>query len=215
MPSLTLYYSPLACSLSCHIALEESGLRYDTIEINTKVQANLTPSYRRVNSLGKVPALAIDGSILTEAPAILSYVADLVPAKSLLPPAGSMARAFAHEWLNFLSSTVHIAFRPVFRPERMVEDAGCIDGLRRVGVSQVFEVLKHADAKLGRGPFTLGESFSLCDGYLLVFYLWSKRAHFGWEMPPFPALQAMARLVLMRPAVQAVFNAEGLVIPSG
>ena len=214
MTSLKLYYSPLACSMSCHIALEESGLRYETMEINTKALANLTPSYRTVNPLGKVPALAIDGRVLTEAAAILSYVADLVPAKCLLPPAGSMARAFAHEWLNFLSSTVHIAFRPVFRPERMIEDASCIDGIRRVGVAQVFEVLKHANAKLGAGPYTLGETFSLCDAYLLVFYLWTKRAHFGLEMPPFPGLRTMARLVLARPAVQAVMKAEGLAIPS-
>jgi glutathione S-transferase len=204
----------MACSLSCHIALEESGLQYDTVEINTKAQANFSPHYRSINPLGKVPALAIDGGILTEAAAILSYIADLVPEKGLLPPAGSRARAFAHEWLNFLSSTVHVAFRPVFRPERMIEDASCIDGLRRVGVAQVLEVLRHADAKLGRGPYALGETFSLCDGYLLVFYLWSKRAHFGWEVPPFPALHTMARLVSMRPAVQAVLKAEGLAISS-
>jgi glutathione S-transferase len=214
MTTLKLYYSPLACSLSCHIALEESGLPYGTEEISTKAQANLTPSYRTINPLGKVPALAIDGQILTEAAAIMSYVADLVPAKNLLPPAGTRSRAFAHEWLNFLSSAVHVAFRPVLRPERMVEDAGCIDGLRRVGIAAVIDVLTYADSKLGRGPYALGETFSLCDGYLLVFYLWSRREQFKSQLPPFPALQAMARLVLARPSVQAVLKAEGLAIPS-
>ena len=130
---LNLYYSPLACSLSCHIALEEAGIPYETTEINTKTHANLADSYRAINPLGKVPALAIEGRVLTEAAAILSFIADQVPDKSLLPTAGTAARALAHEWLNFLSSTVHIAFRPVFRPERLVEDQGCIEGLRRVG----------------------------------------------------------------------------------
>jgi glutathione S-transferase len=214
MTSLQLYYSPMACSLSCHVALEESGLRYDTVEINTKTEVNLTPYYRGINPLGKVPALAIEGSILTESAAILSYIADLVPEKGLLPPAGSRARAFAHEWLNFLSSTVHVAFRPVFRPERLIDDATCLDGLRRMGVAQVIEVLKHADARFGRGPYTLGETFSLCDGYLLVFYLWSKRPQFASDVPRFPALHTMARLVLMRPAVQLVMKAEGVPIPA-
>jgi glutathione S-transferase len=212
MASLQLYYSPMACSLSCHIALEESGLQYDTVEINTKTQANFSPHYRSINPLGKVPALAIDGTVLTEAAAILSYIADLVPEKSLLPPAGSRARAFAHEWLNFLSSTVHIAFRAVFRPERLIDDVSCIDGLRRIGVAQVIEVMKHADAKLGKGPYSLGETFSLCDGYLLVFYLWSRRPQFGSDVPRFPALHTMAQLVLMRPAVQSVMKAEGVPI---
>ena len=213
MMPLRLYYSPMACSLSCHIALEESGLRYDTVEINTKTQVNLTPYYRGINPLGKVPALDTDGSILTESAAILSYIGDLVPEKGLLPPAGSRTRAFAHEWLNFLSSTVHIAFRPVFRPERLIDEATCLDGLRRMGVAQVIEVLKHADAKLGRGPYTLGETFSLCDGYLLVFYLWSKRPELASDVPRFPALHTMAHLVLMRPAVQWVMKAEGVPIP--
>jgi len=64
---LNLYYSPLACSLSCHIALEEAGIPYETTEINTKTHANLADSYRAINPLGKVPALAIEGRVLTEA----------------------------------------------------------------------------------------------------------------------------------------------------
>jgi glutathione S-transferase len=210
---LKLFYSPMACSLSCHIALEESGLPYELEEINTKTKANLTDSYRAINPLGKVPALSVDGRILTEAAAIMSYIADQVPEKSLLPQAGTMARAAAHEWLNFLSSTVHIAFRPVFRPERLVEDAGCIDGVRRVGVAAVVEALKQADAKLSKSTYALGDTFSVCDGYLLVFYLWSKRDPLNDLMPAFPALRANALNVLARPSVQAAMKGEGLAVP--
>src|SRR5258708_16308910 len=113
---LKLFYSPMACSLSCHVALEESGLRYETVEINTKTQANLTESYTAINPLGKVPALAIEGRILTEAAAILSYIADRVPEKELLPPAGTLKRAIPQEWLNFLPTPVHIVLRPAFCP---------------------------------------------------------------------------------------------------
>jgi glutathione S-transferase len=211
---LKLFYSPLACSLSCHIALEEAGLPYETVEINTKTQANLTESYLAVNPLGKVPALAIDGHVLTEAAAILSYIADLVPEKQLLPRAGGLTRAVAHEWLNFLSSTVHIAFRPVFRPERLADVDACVDAVRRKGVDGVIDALKHADAKLGRAPYTLGETFSLCDAYLLVFYLWSRRAALADLVPDLPALRATAQRVLSRSAVQAAMKAEGLPINS-
>jgi glutathione S-transferase len=153
--------------------------------------------------------------VLTEAAAILSFIADQVPERPLLPTAGTAARALAHEWLNFLSSTVHIAFRPVFRPERMVEDEGCIDGLRRVGIKAVTEALTQAEAKVGKGPYALGDTFSLCDGYLLVFYLWSKRNPFNSNnMPDFPALRSNAMKVLARPAVQRAMTAEGLQVPS-
>jgi glutathione S-transferase len=145
----------------------------------------------------------------------LSFIADQVPEKCLLPKAGTIARAVAHEWLNFLSSTVHIAFRPVFRPERIAEDAGCIDGLRRVGIKAVAEALLQADAKVGRGPYTLGSSFSLCDSYLLVFLLWSRREPFNSaDIPECPALRAIARQALARPSVQRAMISEGLQIPS-
>ena len=210
---LKLFYSPMACSLSCHVALEESGLEYETVEINTKTQANLTESYTAINPLGKVPALAIEGRILTEAAAILSYIADRVPEKELLPPAGTLKRAIAHEWLNFLSSTVHIAFRPVFRPERLAEGDVCVNSVRRLGVSGVIEALKYAEARLGKAPYALGERFSLCDGYLMVFFLWSRREGLVASMPEFPAMRAMVSRVLTRPTVQAAMKAEGLQIP--
>jgi glutathione S-transferase len=211
---LRLFYSPLACSLSCHIALEEAGLPYEAVEINTKTGANLSDRYRAVNPLGKVPALEIDKRVLTEAAAIMSYVADQAPDKQLLPKAGTVMRAVAHEWLNFLSSTVHIAFRPVFRPERFAEDPTCIDAIRRTGISGVAAALKHADAKLGTAKYSLGDAFSLCDGYLLVFYLWSKREPLAGSIPEFPALRATAARVLTRSAVQSAMKAEGLSIPA-
>jgi glutathione S-transferase len=210
---LKLFYSPMACSLSCHVALEESGLNYETVEINTKTQANLTQSYTAINPLGKVPALAIEGRVLTEAAAILSYIADRVPEKELLPPAGTLKRAIAHEWLNFLSSTVHIAFRPVFRPERLAEGDGCVNSVRRLGVNGVVEALKHAEARLGKAPYTLGDRFSLCDGYLMVFFLWSRREALVASMPEFPAMRAMVSRVLARQTVQSAMKAEGLPIP--
>src|SRR5258707_11561653 len=106
MAVLTLFYSPFACSLSC----QESGLAYTLAEVNTSRVENRSAAYLAINPLGKVPALAFDGQVLTEAAAILGYIADLVPDKALLPAPRTVARARAQEWLNFLSSTVHIAF---------------------------------------------------------------------------------------------------------
>src|SRR5258708_39633848 len=111
------------------------------LKITTKRKPIYTWTKAAVNPLGKVPALAINGRVLTEAAAILSYIADRVPEKELLPPAGTLKRAIAHEWLNFLSSTVHIAFRPVFRPERLAESDGCGNSVRRFGVNGVGEAL--------------------------------------------------------------------------
>lgn len=210
---LKLFYSPGACSMSCHIALEEVGVAYEAIEINTKQGSNLRAEYLKINPLAKVPALEIDGDILTEAAAILAYIADSYPDKNLLPRPGTLARARAQEWLNFLSSTVHIAFRPVFRPERMVEAQSCVEDLRRTGVAAVVKALEQANARLIGKKYALGDNFSLCDGYLLVFFLWSRREQLAPLMPTLSALRATALRVLEREAVQAVIRAEGIQLP--
>src|SRR3546814_10850535 len=82
------------------------------------------PEYLAKNPWAKVPALEIGDVILTENVAILTYIAEQVPAFGLLPVSG-MERARALEWLALLSSTVHVAFRPIFRPGRLaVSEAG-------------------------------------------------------------------------------------------
>ena len=111
----TLFYSPGACSLSCHIALEESGLPYERRRFHATKGGTESPEYRAINPRGRVPALRLsDGSILTEAAAILGFVADQVPEKELLPAHGTLDYARAREWMGFLASSVHPAIRSVF-----------------------------------------------------------------------------------------------------
>ena len=117
MSKLKLFFSPRACSLACHIALEESGLPFTAQAVKIREGQHKTGEYLRVNPWGKIPAMLIDGEVLTEAHAILSYIGDLAPAdKNLIPRDDPLLRAHAHEWMNFLSGSVHIAFRPLFRP---------------------------------------------------------------------------------------------------
>ena len=94
-PALTLFYSPRACSLACHIALEESGLPFTPREIRVREGAHKEAAYREVNPWGKIPALRVGEQVLTEAHAILTYVADRAPGHNLLPSAGTLARARA------------------------------------------------------------------------------------------------------------------------
>lgn len=63
-----------------------------------------------MNPLGYVPALVLDdGTLLTEGAAIVQYIADLVPAKTLAPPNGTIERVKLPAWLNFFANEMHIA----------------------------------------------------------------------------------------------------------
>ena len=53
-PELTLFYSPRACSLSCHIALEELELPFTAHEVKIRAGEHKEDDYRRVNAWGKI-----------------------------------------------------------------------------------------------------------------------------------------------------------------
>ncbi len=209
-PPLVLYYSPRACSLACHIALEESGLPFETRLIRLRAGEHKTDAYRAVNPTGKIPALAVGDQVLTEAHAILTYIAGAAPGVGLLPPDGTLARAHAHEWMNFLSSTLHIAFRPLFRPNTLLDDADLAPRFRAFGIPVLRDALLEVDRRLEGRPWVLGDRYSVCDPYVLVFYLWSQREDVVGDMPDLPHYRAVAERVLGREATRRALTREGL-----
>jgi glutathione S-transferase len=209
-PELTLYYHPRACSLSCHIALEESELPFAAHEINIRAGAHKNDEYLRVNPWGKLPALCIGDQVLTEAHAILTFIADSVPDKQLMPPAATLERARAHEWLNFLSSTVHIAFRPLFRTAMLAGADGPLEQVKRAGIPILQSTLGEVDRRLADRCWALGDTYSVCDAYLLVFWIWSQREDVVSYAPEMPNWRALSERVYARPATQRALARERL-----
>src|SRR5688572_25583316 len=117
---MKFFYSPGTSSLLPHIALSESGLGFEAIRVDEHTKAmDEGGDFRTVNPLGYVPALQLDdGTVLTEAVAIVQFIADKVPAKGLAPPNGTLGRAKLQSWLNFFSAEVHVGcFCPLFHAE--------------------------------------------------------------------------------------------------
>jgi glutathione S-transferase len=118
---MKLFYSPGACSLGVHIALREAERTFDLERVDLRSHRTASGAdYYQINPKGYVPALRVDGPgspILTEAPAILQYIADLVPEKRLAPPPGTIGRYHLEEWLTFVSAEVHKTFGPLFHPD--------------------------------------------------------------------------------------------------
>ena len=76
---MKLYYAPGTCALACWIALEWAGADYEAVRADYKSE-----EYQRINPLGAVPALDIGGKrAMTQAPAILQYIADTHPESRL------------------------------------------------------------------------------------------------------------------------------------
>lgn len=211
MPELTLFTSPRACSLACHIALEESGLPFTADIVKIREGQHRTEAYLAVNPWGKIPAMRVDGEVLTEAHAILSLIGDLAPAdKALMPRDDPLQRARAHEWMNFLSGSVHIAFRPLFRPQYLIGDERLYPQLREVGVPTFKKTLLEVERRLSGKSWALGDRYSVVDPYLFVFYMWSQREDVVAYSPPLPHWKDLWERTYARDATQRALATEGI-----
>lgn len=210
MPELTLFSSPRACSLACHIALEESGLPYTLEPVLVRKGEHQRPAYLAINPWGKIPALRIDNEVLTETHAILSYISDTSDAGLL--PATPLSRARAHEWMNFLSATVHIAFRPLFKPQYLVGDPSRYPDVQEIGIPNLRKTLLEVDRRLDKKRWALGADFSVVDPYLLVFWIWSQRDDVKPLVAEMPNWATHAERIFARDATWRCLNREGITV---
>jgi glutathione S-transferase len=208
-PKLTLYYSPKACSLASHIVLEESRLSYEAICVDIRSGANVGPDYLKINPSAIVPALGAGDAVITESQAILSYIADLALESGLMPRPGTRARARAHEWMNWISSSLHVTYRSIFRPQTYAGDhPDAISAVRAHAEKKLVKMLAEIETRLGDSSYALGEEFSAVDAYLFVFYLWSFDERIHAELPARSRYGALAARVWARDAVRVVVARE-------
>lgn len=210
----TLYYSPGACSLAPHLALEEAGADYDAHRVDFSKGEQRTPEYLALNPKGRVPVLRAEDWVLTESPAILRFVARRYPTARLWPD-DPREDARCAEWLAFCSSTVHVAYAHTRRPERYAEsDVGKQEVVAK-GMETCREVWQQVEAKLGASAWAAGEQFSVADCYLLVFWMWGRGPALGFDMAAdYPHWTGHALRMAERPAVQRTFGQEGLKLPA-
>jgi glutathione S-transferase len=200
---MKLYFSPGACSLSPHIVLLEAGLPFEGRRVSTKTHTLADGGdYYAISPNGYVPLLELDnGERLTEGPAIVQYIADQVPDKQLVPPAGSFERYRAMQWLNFISTELHKTYSPLFTPG-MPEEA------QAMFRDKLVKRYAYVDEQLAGKQFVLGDRFSVADAYLFVVTTWAP--HVKVDLGRFTNLANFMERVAQRPAVQKAMSDEGL-----
>lgn len=198
---MKLYYSPGACSLSPHIVLHESGLPFEAIAAPTKThQLADGTDYYTINPLGYVPFLVLDGGrTLREGAVIVQYVADQVPDKKLIPPAGSFERYQVQEWLNFIGTELHKGFSPFFG-----SDAS--DAYKAAMKERLLQRLAFVNEQLAGRDYLMGAQFSVADAYLFTVTNWAQ--YVGMDLSHLPHLVACRQRIAARPAVVAALQAE-------
>ena len=170
---MKLFYMPGACSLAPHIVLEWIGKPFEL----GRVERGKTrePEFLAVNPAGKVPALIEeDGRILTEAEALLLYLAEKFPDEHLGASPTLEARYEMHKWMSYLTGDVHPAFYPYFLPQRYIATEPQYHAIREAAYKQIDTCFQLLERHMSDRNYIVEDRRTVLDPYLFVFCRWGK-----------------------------------------
>lgn len=207
--SFQLYYLPGACSLSMHMALIKSGITFEAIKPDRAEMKQ--PAYLKLNPKGVVPTLVHDGKPVVEGLAIMLYLVDALPQANLGPQHGDAKRYDLHRWLAFLDGGLHVAFGPVFGPQRYLDDESQKDALRAKAHERVEALLELVEKEgLTGKPYLLGDTVSIADYHLFTILRWVPALGGDDLLASFPQIKAFQSRIGALPEVQQALREEGL-----
>lgn len=199
---LTFYTNPMSRGRIARWMLEETGQPYDTVLLDyyTSMKA---PEYLAVNPMGKVPALAHDGKIVTECAAICTYLA------MTFPEAGLMAddKAAFFRWMFFAAgpleqAVVNTSFGWVPRDQHEK---------RRTGFGDLADVLHALTGHLQANDFIADRRFTAADVYVGSAIGWGMQSG---AIPASDTLTAYWARLKDRPARLAADTKDNALIPA-
>ena len=190
---LTLYHAAPSRSSIVRWMLEELGEPYDIHLLSLSRGDNRAPDYVAINPMGKVPTLKHGDTLITEAAAICTYLADEFPRAKLNVPVGDASRGPYLKWLFFGPSCIEPAIMDRAFPRK--EEA------RRaaLGYGDFETCMNVVAAAVTPGPYLLGQQFTAADVVVGSMLRWGMLFKMLPERPEF--VSYTARLA-QRPALQ-------------
>jgi glutathione S-transferase len=151
--------------------------------------------YTAINPKGYVPMLVLDDhEIVTENIAVLAFLADREPA---LGPGGPLGHTRLLEMLSYLSTELHVAFKPFYHST----DAVALTAARGAVAGRLASLAEHI-----RELYLFGPRFTVADAYLFVMLRWAK----AFDLPLPPGMDGYFARIMERPAVRQALAEEGL-----
>ncbi|CAG9989279.1 unnamed protein product [Clonostachys byssicola] len=217
MPEITLYMGKAGCALGAHILLEEIGIPYRIVIMEVGPSGSYETAdgsmsiaeYReKIHHDGFVPALKVDDEIITENPAILSFIASLCTERKLL---GKTPIENAHivKWLTWISGTLHgYGYGMLIRPARFSKEEDLYPKIKDMGRAYILDCYSKIEVALQGREFPIGDAESLVDYYLVPF--WHFGATFGFDMNLYPEYLKLVCRIESKEAAKCVLTEEGV-----
>jgi glutathione S-transferase len=203
---LKLYYTSGTCALASHIALAEAGATYTTEKVDFKSNQQNSPEYLQINPKGRVPSLVTERGVLTETPAMLAFIAQSFPQAKLAPIDDAYAFAKVQSFNSYLCSSVHVAHAHRGRGYRWATDEASFADMKRMIPKSVGASFALIERDMLRGPWVMGETYTICDPYLFTLAGWLEGD--GVDISTLPRVMEHRKRMSERPAVQKVLAEE-------
>ncbi|HET9628415.1 MAG TPA: glutathione S-transferase N-terminal domain-containing protein [Novosphingobium sp.] len=203
--ALELYFAPGSCAFAPLVLLEEAGAEFTAHRLVLANGDQRRPDFLAINPLGRVPALVVDGTIVTEAIAVMSFIASRFPEAHLLPTGDPVALGKCYEMMAWLATNQQVYIAQLWRTDRFVDEPTAVAALKEAALERLKAGFQQIEERIA-GPWAMGESYSAVDPYLGVFRRWAERLEL--DTGQWPAWSAQHRRLLDRPATQAALARE-------
>ena len=159
MKNLTLYTVPKSRGISVVWMLKECGAAFDTVLLSFGDTIK-SADYLAINPMGKVPALKADDTVITEAAAIVTFLAEQFPERKLIPAADSLARGEYYRWLCF---AINLEYAAAF--DRLFQVPSDEQWRKSIGYGDLDTAFGALREHLAQHEFIVGNHFSALDIY--------------------------------------------------
>ncbi len=203
-----LHYFPGNASFAPHVLLRELDVPFELIFVDRGKNAQKNADYMKLNPAGRIPTLVKGDLVLFESAAICLHLVDTHTGKNLAPALGTIERAHFYKWLIFMTNTIQPDIMTFYYSKRYTSDPKGEPAVKTAAAKRLMNWYQIIEDNLGGAPYFQGESTSLLDIYLLMLARWGRML----PKPPrdLPKINAIARRMLKRPAVQAAIAEEGI-----
>ena len=182
-------YFRSSAAFRLRIAMNLKGLSYDHNLINLQAGDHLSDSFRLINPQGRVPALDIEGDILTQSLAIIEYLEEVYPAPALLPQ-DALGKAKVRGVAGLIACDIHplnnLAVLNYLRDQLEADEEARIDWYRH-WVKEGFDGLEQIlSSNVETGKFCFGDSPTIADICLVPQVVNSQR--FNCDLDCYPTI---------------------------
>ena len=167
-----LYYDRMTSAFIPHVMLEELGVEFELVHVDTGAGEHKAEAFRAINPNMLIPTLSLpDGRTFGENGAQLVMLGDLHPESGMAPQLEDSDRPVFLHWLFAIATTGHTTMRRYSYPEEYTTRRDAEEGTRDASFGQLMRFYSVLDDAISGEPWFLPRGFGPLDIYTILILI--------------------------------------------